>query len=404
MLMGMSWLIAGPATENLIVNMNFAVKDARPASSARSATALLHVLNKAETLQFVEERQDFLDRAAGKNPFASSAWTLHFIREVAGDDWIFVIPHCQDEDESLILLYAERRAPHRLLAVANFYTSLYSPLISSARDRSAAIDALVDRLLARQRDCATVDLGPLDADSPDTAALASAFARHGWYVKRYFRFGNWSHACQGQSFEDYMAGRDGKIRHTWQRKTKKFRSLGPAARLEIITDSQGVEAAMDAYEAVYVQSWKDSEHYPLFVRHWARICAREGWLRLGLAWIGEVPVAAQFWFTLHGRANIFKLAYDQRYAQWSPGTVLGAYLFQYSLDQDRVAEIDYLTGDDSYKRDWMSRRRQRIGLLACNTRTWRGLTQAAWEFAAQLSSPWRRRFLFPGGPKGGISP
>ncbi len=54
-------------------------------------------------------------------------------------------------------------------------------------------------------------------------------------------------------------------------------------------------------------------------------------------------------------------------------------------------EIDYLTGDDAYKSAWMSHRRERIGVLACNLRSARGLLAAAREKAASLSAPWRRR-------------
>jgi len=38
-----------------------------------------------------------------------------------------------------------------------------------------------------------------------------------------------------------------------------------------------------------------------------------------------------------------------------------------------VEKIDYLSGDDSYKRDWMSHRRELWGILALNPRTVRGV-------------------------------
>ncbi|HZX32965.1 MAG TPA: GNAT family N-acetyltransferase, partial [Rhodocyclaceae bacterium] len=288
------------------------------------------------------------------------------------------------------LLYCRAQAPYRCLSVTNWYASLYSPLVSSAMDRGVALDGLVDRVVARHAGCAAVQLVPLDGAAPETASLERAFTRHGWYVKRYFGFGNWHLPCQGLSFADYMAGRDSQLRHTWTRKAKKFQGSGAEGRLEIVTDSARVEAAMDAYEQVYARSWKEPEAYPGFVRGWARICARNGWLRLGLAWVGEVPVAAQFWFTLHGRAYIFKLAYDEGYSRYSAGTVLTAHLFRHALDEDRVAEIDYLSGDDPYKRGWMDLRRERIGLLACNPCTLRGLLLAAGDLAGEFSRPWRR--------------
>ncbi len=34
------------------------------------------------------------------------------------------------------------------------------------------------------------------------------------------------------------------------------------------------------------------------------------------------------------------------------------------IDTDRVNEIDFLTGNDAYKQDWMSERRERF-LLSC---------------------------------------
>jgi CelD/BcsL family acetyltransferase involved in cellulose biosynthesis len=126
------------------------------------------------------------------------------------------------------------------------------------------------------------------------------------------------------------------------------------------------------------------EPFPQFVRGWARTCAENGWLRLGVAWLGDAPIAAQFWFTLHRRAYIFKLAYDEAHTKLSAGTVLSAHLFRHALEVDRVVEMDYLTGDDGYKKSWMTHRRERIGLLACNLRTPRGLAAAAAEYTGTL--------------------
>jgi CelD/BcsL family acetyltransferase involved in cellulose biosynthesis len=61
------------------------------------------------------------------------------------------------------------------------------------------------------------------------------------------------------------------------------------------------------------------------------------------------------------------------------------------LDQDRVVEVDYLTGDDPYKRCWMTRRRERIGILACNLFTFEGLASAATEVAGSVGSSVLRR-------------
>ncbi len=290
-----------------------------------------------------------------------------------------------------MLLYSDEKSPYRRSAVANYYTSLYSPLISSLEsmeERTAVIEKLVQQLIQLRPRCSCVDLSPLDGDASETASLRQSMSALGWYAKEYKCFGNWYLPCANMSFNDYMRGRSSALLNTWTRKRKKFEQNSDA-RLEIVSDPSKVASAMDAYEAIYVKSWKKPEPYVDFVRNWAVVCAKNGWLRLGLAWLGDTPIAAQFWFTMHGRAYIFKLAYDEQHAKLSAGTVLSAYMFKHALDEDRVFEIDYLTGDDAYKQSWMTSRRQRVGILACNPWSPRGLLIGAKELAGDITKPWR---------------
>jgi CelD/BcsL family acetyltransferase involved in cellulose biosynthesis len=355
----------------------------------------MHLLTKLQALELVREQRHLFDNAERSNPFAGSAWTLHFIEQVADDTWTFVVPEHAGGGQSLMLLYAQREKPYRISAVANYYSSLYSPIISSVdspADRALAAAELVDQLLELRPRSAVLSLSPLDQDSADTASLHRSLARRGWYTKQYDCFGNWYLPCANTSFDEYMKGRDSQLRNTWTRKRKKFDpSAADGARLEIVGDPDQVSRAMDAYERVYAKSWKKPEPYATFVRGWAEICASNGWLRLGVAWLGDVPIAAQFWFTMHNRAYIFKLAYDEEYARLSAGTVLSAHMVRHALEQDRVVEIDYLTGDDAYKQSWMTSRRQRIGVIACNPRTVRGLVIGAQEFAGAMAQRWRGR-------------
>jgi hypothetical protein len=351
------------------------------------------LLNKPEILRFIEDRREFFDAAGRDNPFASTPWLLHFVAQIAREEWRFVIPHHLGEGESLMLLYTKPQAPSELLALTNYYASLYSPLISSAPDRIAAVDALVRQISECRPRFAAINCAPLDNESPDTVAIRKAFSARGWYVKNYSAFGNWYLPCEGLPFRDYIERRDSIVRNTLSRKSKKFvsnSSRGPdRARLEVVTDPNYVDVAMDAYDKVYAKSWKKPEPYPDFVRGWARICAQRGWLRLGLAWFGDTPIAAQFWFIKERRAYIFKLAYDEGHAKLSAGTVLSAFLFEHALDRDGVIEVDYLTGDDPYKRSWMTHRRERVGMLACNLQSPRGVCMAAAEYGGLMLHRWR---------------
>jgi len=348
----------------------------------------MHILNKEEVLGFVREREDLFDAAGHTNPFSCSAWVLHFIEQIATDDWVFFVPEYCTDGESLMLLYSKRGEPRRLMGLTNYYSSLYSPLISSSADRNAALSMLVRQLVEPVPPYSIIDLAPLDQSTPELVELRTAFAQYRWYVKEYFCFGNWYLPCTNLSFHEYMRQRPSQLYNTWLRKSKKF-SPGQDARLEIITDPSETDAAMEAYERVYARSWKKPEPYSRFVQGWAKLCARNGWLRLGIAWVGDVPIAVQFWFTMHRRAYIFKLAYDEEYAKWSAGTMLTAHMVKWSFEQDHVIEIDYLTGDDAYKRFWMTARRERIGVRACNLRSASGAIMAAIEVAGTLRRRWR---------------
>ena len=351
----------------------------------------MHELTKLEALRFIAEHASLIDRPAPtSNPFSKSAWLSHFIEQICEPDWSILAPHDLVNGESLMLLYASASSKHTWAALSNYYSSLFSPLITTVTDRAEAANRLVAQIVAAKPRCATINLSPLESDNPDGLNVAAALARRGWYVRRYFCFGNWYLPCDGMSFQSYMGQRDSKLHNTWTRKSKRF-FAGPGNRIEIVSTPSETDRAMDAYDSIYSKSWKNAEPYPGFVRAWARVCALQGWLRLGIASVDGVPIAAQFWFTVDRRAYVFKLAYDEDYSRWSAGTVLSAKMFEHSLDIDRVIEIDYLTGDDPYKKTWMSHRRERIGIIAHNPRTLRGLVLSIKEFAAAMRARIRRK-------------
>jgi CelD/BcsL family acetyltransferase involved in cellulose biosynthesis len=55
------------------------------------------------------------------------------------------------------------------------------------------------------------------------------------------------------------------------------------------------------------------------------------------------------------------------------------------LDEEHITELDLGAGDDPYKRLWAFRRRERVGLLAFDPRTWRGAAGALRHMAAGVS-------------------
>ena len=284
----------------------------------------------------------------------------------------------------LPILIGSRGRIHRVTALANFYTAHYSPVIKPGicpEDLLPLVAAIRD---ANGRS-ATLTFSPMDPRSEPFAVLWSTLRLSGLVPFRFFCFGNWYLSRANAGWSDYLASRGSGLRNTIKRVGKKFTADG--GELELVLGPERLAEGITAFQEVYAASWKQAEPYPEFVPNLIRACARRGWLRLGVARLNGQPIAAQLWIVAHGRADIYKVAYDERFKLYSPGTVLTAYLMQHVIERDHVTEVDYLIGDDHYKETWMSDRRERWGVIAYNVRTPAGLSGFLLELAGRVAKP-----------------
>lgn len=250
-------------------------------------------------------------------------------------------------------------------ALGNYYTSLYAPVLAPGAGKAD----LVPLLQAANRDHGTAHVmrfAPMDNSAPAYAAMLSAVATIGWRPFRFFCFGNW-YLNIDRTWREYRDARPGQLRNNIRRKGRKFSAEGGA--MSIVVDTGQLGPAIEEFIGVYSHSWKKPEPYPDFIPGLIRWLADAGWLRLGIARLDGKPIAAQLWIVRDGRASIFKLAHDRRYDDVGAGTLLTARLMEHVIDHDRVREVDYLIGDDPYKREWMSARRERWGIVAYNSST-----------------------------------
>jgi CelD/BcsL family acetyltransferase involved in cellulose biosynthesis len=246
---------------------------------------------------------------------------------------------------------------------ASAYAAWYS-LRFNGIGESDVMTPLADAI--RKSGLAEVELAPIEDPEP----LAAAFRAAGWQVRLTEKTGNWRVTTAGEDFAAYWANRPGQLRSTAKRKAR-------AAALEIEIFDRFDASAWAAYEEVYRASWKPGEGSFPFLRALAEQEGAAGTLRLGVARKDGRPLAVQLWLVEHGEATIHKLAYREDAKELSPGTILGEAMFRRAIDEDRVKVIDYGTGDDAYKRDWMDERRPLWRLQAFNPATLKGLAGAA---------------------------
>jgi len=261
-------------------------------------------------------------------------------------------------DKVLAILPLIKRDNHEWTALGHIYTSLYS-LLMVKQDQTQIIDCLARGL--SQQPFNRLTLGPIAADDQTIKNLQHAMESSGLSCMRYAQFFNWYHPLQGQTFADYMADRPSRLRNTIARKQRKLeREQGFEIRLYRGDD---VSQAMADYHAVYAASWKKEERFEKVMQGFVSGFSSLGWTRLAILYVDEKPVASQIWFVVHKKASIFKLAYDETWKRYSPGSILTQYMMETVIDSDKVEEIDFLTGNDRYKQDWMQHRRQRWRLV-----------------------------------------
>jgi len=295
-------------------------------------------------------------------------------------DWFRLISrHCAPPGQLLVARArsADGRSAWLFLAVkgrqATAWAAWYSLRAGFAGNRDSDVMTAIARAL-KERGLASIEIAPVEDPEP----LRAAFRAGGWVVRVDPRTANWRIDTVGMKFADYWASRPGQLRSTFKRRSK-------AAALDIQIHDRFDAQAWAAYEAIYRASWKPDEGSPAFLRALAEQEGAAGTLRLGIARKDGAPIAAQLWLVENGEATIHKLAYADSARDLSPGTILGEAMFRRAIDVDRVRLIDYGTGDEPYKADWMAERRTLWQVAAFNPRTVRGLFGA---FRARLS---RRR-------------
>ncbi|MEW4466795.1 GNAT family N-acetyltransferase [Parasphingorhabdus sp. JC815] len=294
-----------------------------------------------------------LGRAVQKSLFDRLEW-LKYLHELCLPEKQPVIIQSTDNETQAWLFLMKKGAGH-FTALANWYNFTYRPVFADDYDENTKL-ALLTGLAKKLRSFShRIEISPVPEEDLSASLVKQAFEQAGWIVFKSKADDNHILPVNGRTFDQYWTERPGRLRNTVRRKAKKNIV---STRIEtIFTEEHWAD-----YLKVYAQSWKPEEGNPDFLKNLAKQEARAGCLRLGLAYIDSEPVAAQFWTVENGEALIHKLAHVEDATKSSPGTLLSFAMFQHVIEKDGVSLIDFGTGNDPYKREWMEDVRTRYHL------------------------------------------
>lgn len=280
---------------------------------------------------------------SGKGPFARVEWFA--LLEQSGLKPVLATIRDGDKGLTLPLMKGQQG----LEVLTNWYAFTWQDL--NAGHASPALLEDLARSLATKT--SRIDLAKLADEDGTATRLENAFKNAGWGVFREACDVNHILKVDGRSYADYLSARPGPLRTTLKRKAKK---------VEIRLSRQFDTQDWTAYEAIYRDSWKPEEGDPELLRKFAQSESAAGRFLFGMALAEGEPVAAQFWTVDNGTAYIHKLAHLESAQKISPGTTLTAALFDEVITGDKVDCVDFGTGDDGYKADWMEQTRPRFRL------------------------------------------
>ena len=282
------------------------------------------------------------------------------------------------DGEGAAWLFLARQSQRKATALANWYAFQAGSVIHGV-PRPLLFEALGRQL--KTLGLTAITLSPLAEQR--LLLLAKPLRAAGWAVQTAQLTANWSIVPPSGGWDAYLATRPSRLRNIIKRKSS-------ATGIEIRIINIFNEDDWRSYQDVYTSSWKPEEGSPAFLAALAKAEGDAGTLRLGLALHNQKTVAAQFWLVENGIATIHKLAHIETASAQSPGTLLTAAMFRHVIEEDQVEQIDFGTGDDAYKVDWMDDRRPLYHLSLFNPWTPTGLAGLARDRLSAVRAAIRR--------------
>lgn len=342
----------------------------------------------AYSVEKIENIQDFKKLRDIWNELLSNKTSY---RPFLDHDWFELwLNHFQNKQKLLILLVKDeynvkaifplviknekftRIQVNKVELIGNIYSPIRNILIAELCDaEKVKVLSTLFTFLVNSVKWDLIDLNSLPEENFDFTLVDKGLKETGLRSNVYFCYKNWYLDKIRYSAEEYFKSRPKIIRKDVPYCQRRLEKVG-RLKFELIKGNNEIDRYIDMYHEVYSNSWQEREDVgPNFHRDLAKLASRKGTLRLGFLFLDNVPISSQFWIVNNQTAYILKTVYDHNQRIFSPGKILTMLMVQYAIDVENIKEIDYLHGDDNYKKDWVPYCRDRKGILIFN-KTLRG--------------------------------
>jgi len=278
---------------------------------------------------------------------------LHILLLYEGDEIVAITP--------LLLIKEKYRATsvNKIILIGNAYSPIRDILFkeSDLSRRKNHLRYIFDYLTLNLKQWNLMELYPLREDGGSYEALKDVIKERGYFSKEENYTENWFDNNVTQSFDEYLKKRSRQFRKQLKRLRNRLEELG-IVEIKFLWNSDCVDDWMDYYYEVYSRSWKKREAIgPTFHKDLARMSAKTGNLRLGLLFLNNKPIAAEYCIIHSKRAHLLKGAYDEEYSFYGPGNIIYYEMIRHLIERDGITGIDLGHGNEEYKKGLASEKR-----------------------------------------------
>ena len=313
------------------------------------------------------------ERQGSHTPFLCFDWFETWLQHFLEDHKLQILIVYREDEIVAIAPFTLRKERfkginiRKIELIGNIYSPIRYLLFNSSDDkeRKKILFYIFEFFTKFCKDWDIIDFYPIPEENHCFDLIKMAVNRTKFKPSEYFCFGDWYLDKIELSGDEYFEKLPKRVKKDISYNQRRLRNMGHY-EFKLINNGD-VDHYMDIYYGVYSRSWQERESIgPNFHRDLAKMAVRNNWLRLGFLFFNNVAMASQFWLACDGTAFILKTVYDQEFKKYSPGKILTSEMMKYVIDKDRVKTADYIHGDETYKEDWASERRERKGILIYN--------------------------------------
>jgi CelD/BcsL family acetyltransferase involved in cellulose biosynthesis len=217
------------------------------------------------------------------------------------------------------------------------------------------IPLLLNRAIESIPHLLSIEMNHLRADSPTLRSLSRNGAEYRILDQS---DGLASYIPIDGDFEKFRAGLSKNFRHNLSKQARKLNKLS-GVRYVTVWGTDGLEENLKKFMVIEAAGWKGRErtailNFPDLVAFYSTLTGRLGeeeWLEWEFLHGEDRVLAANLTVRFKRKLGLWKIAYDEKYAECAPGNILFERLFKDSFEKGEIGEIDLIT-DMEWHKNW----------------------------------------------------